>query len=178
VPVMVILGLCIPPMYMNIMLSQVLVAMNRQARWTWVMAATVVINPLFNLALIPWTHDRYDNGAIGASISLLLTEIIVVTAGFVMVGTLVFDRSTIRRTVLGIGAAGAMWGVAYVTESAIGSIAAFVLGFLTFLAAAYVVRLFTTEEVGLISSGLNRALRKIPGLRRGASPAAGELPRA
>jgi len=176
VPVMVILGLCIPPMYMNIMLSQVLVAMNRQARWTWVMAATTVVNPLFNLALIPWTHDRWDNGAIGASISLFLTELIVVTAGFAMVGALVFDRSTIRRAVLGIVAAGAMWGVAYVTESTIGSIGGFVAGLLTFVAASFLFRLFTAEEVGLITSGLNRALRKIPGLRRGASPAAGELP--
>jgi O-antigen/teichoic acid export membrane protein len=177
VPVMVILGLCIPPMYMNIMLSQVLVAMNRQARWTWVMAATTVVNPLFNLALIPWTHDRWDNGAIGASVSLFLTELIVVTAGFAMVGALVFDRSTIRRSVLGIAAAGAMWAVAYVTEPTIGSIAAFIAGLLTFVAAAFVVRLFTTEEVGLIVSGVNRALRKLSGLmRRAASPAAGELP--
>jgi O-antigen/teichoic acid export membrane protein len=176
VPVMVILGLCIPPMYMNIMLSQVLVAMNRQAKWTWVMAATTVINPLFNLALIPWTHDHYDNGAIGASISLFLTELIVVTAGFAMVGALVFDRSTIRRSVLGIAAAGAMWGVAYVTEPMIGSIGGFVVGLLTFVAASFLFRLFTAEEVGLITSGLNRALRKIPGLRRAASPAAGELP--
>lgn len=176
VPVMVILGLCIPPMYMNIMLSQVLVAMNRQAKWTWVMAGTTVINPLFNLALIPWAHDHYDNGAIGASISLLLTEIIVVAAGFAMVGALVFDRSTIRRSVLGIAAAGAMWGVAYVTEPTIGSIGGFVVGLLTFVAASFLFRLFTAEEVGLITSGINRALRKIPGLRRAASPAAGELP--
>ena len=178
VPVMVILGLCIPPMYMNIMLSQVLVAMNRQARWTWVMAATTVINPLFNLALIPWTHDRFDNGAIGASVSLLLTELIVVTAGFAMVGALVFDRSTIRRAVLGILAAGAMWGVAYVTEPTIGSVAAFVAGLLTFVVASFLFRLFTTEEVGLIASGLNRALRKLPGLRRAASRAASEPPHA
>ena len=71
VAVMVVLGLCIPPMYLNIMLSQVLIAMNQQARWTWVMAGTTVVNPLFNLALIPWTQHRYGNGAIGAGISLL-----------------------------------------------------------------------------------------------------------
>jgi O-antigen/teichoic acid export membrane protein len=177
VPVMVILGLCIPPMYMNIMLSQVLVAMNRQAKWTWVMAATTVINPLFNLALIPWSHDRYDNGAIGASVSLLLTEIVVVTAGFAMVGALVFDRSTIRRAVLGIAAAGGMWAVAYATESTIGTIPAFVAGVLTFVAAAFLFRLFSSEEIHLIISGLAKVRDKIPGLRgRGGSPAAGELP--
>src|SRR5262249_61590620 len=48
VPVLVILGFCVPPMYMNILLAQVLVAMNRQASWTWVMAATTIVNPLLN----------------------------------------------------------------------------------------------------------------------------------
>ena len=98
------------------------------------------------------------------------------TAGFAMVGG---SSSTARRSaapVIGIAAAGAMWGVAYVTEPTIGSIGGFVAGLLTFVAAAVLFRLFTAEEVGLITSGLNRALRKIPGLRRGASPAAGELP--
>ena len=34
VPVLAILGLCIPAMYMNIMLGQVLIAMQRQTIWT------------------------------------------------------------------------------------------------------------------------------------------------
>src|SRR5689334_869680 len=68
VPVMVGLGLCIPAMYLNIMMAQVLIAMNRQAVWTWVMAGTVVVNPLFNLALIPYTQHHWHNGAIGASV--------------------------------------------------------------------------------------------------------------
>jgi O-antigen/teichoic acid export membrane protein len=164
-------------MYMNIMLSQVLVAMNRQARWTWVMAATTVVNPLFNLALIPWTHDRWGNGAIGAAVSLFLTELIVVTAGFAMVGELVFDRSTIRRAVLGVAAAGGMWAVAYATEPTIRTVPAFLAGLLTFGVAAFVFRLLSREELGLIVTGLAKVRNKIPGLkRRGGSPAAGELP--
>jgi O-antigen/teichoic acid export membrane protein len=176
VSVMVILGLCIPAMYMNIMLSQVLVAMNRQAKWTWVMAATVVINPLFNLALIPWTHDRWDNGAIGASVSLFLTELIVVTAGFVMVGALVFDGGTIRRAVLGTAAAGAMWAVAYTTSPEIGTIPGFLAGLLTFVAAAFVLRLFTADEIGLIASGGKRALRRLRLSRRRVAVAVEEQP--
>lgn len=176
VPVMVILGLCIPPMYLNIMLSQVLVAMNRQAKWTWVMAVTTVVNPLFNLALIPWTDRRYDNGAIGAAISLFLTELIVVTAGFVMIGRLVFDRGTIRRAVVGTAAAGAMWGVAYETDPVIGTVPSVLAGVLTFAVAAIVVRLFTAEEISLITSGINRVLQKVPGLRRRAVSAASGAP--
>jgi len=172
IPVLVILGLCIPPMYLNIMLSQILIAMNKQAKWTWVMAGTTVVNPLFNLVLIPWTHDRWNNGAIGASLSLLLTELICIFAGFVMVGRLVFDGGTVRRAALGSAAAGAMWGVAYVTRPHIGAIPALILGVLTFVGGAIVTRLFTAEEVALIGAGIQKVLRRLPGLRRFASAAA------
>jgi O-antigen/teichoic acid export membrane protein len=178
VPVMVILGLCIPPMYLNIMLSQVLIAMNRQASWTWVMAGTTVINPLFNLALIPWTQHHHDNGAIGAAISLLLTELICIGAGFVMIGRDIFDRNTVRRVALGTGAAAAMWAVYYVTEDTIGTVPALVVGVLVFVVIAVAIRLFTAEEIGLIRSGLDKVARKVPGLSRfAASPAADGPPR-
>ena len=60
-PVMIVLGLCIPPMYVNIMLSQVLIAAERQVVWTWVMAGATVVNPIFNLVLIRLTDARYGN---------------------------------------------------------------------------------------------------------------------
>ena len=176
VPVMVILGLCIPPMYLNIMMAQVLIAMNRQASWTWVMAGTVVINPLFNLALIPWTHDHFSNGAIGASISLLLTELICIGAGFVMIGRLVFDLGTLRRGLLGMGAAAAMWAVGYLLTPVVTAIPAFVVGLLTFVGVAAAVRLFTREEVGLITKGLDKVAGKLPGLRSRRAAVAADAP--
>jgi O-antigen/teichoic acid export membrane protein len=177
VAVMVVLGICIPPMYLNIMLSQILIAMNRQAMWTWVMAGTTVVNPLLNLALIPWTQHRYGNGAIGAGISLLLTELICIGAGFWMIGRHVFGRGTVRRTLIGTFAAGSMWAVYYVTEGSIGAIPALIAGVLTFVVLAAVLRLFTREEIGLIRTGLEKVARKVPGLSRFApSPAANAPP--
>jgi O-antigen/teichoic acid export membrane protein len=166
VPVMVILGLCIPAMYLNIMLAQVLIAMNRQIVWTWVMAGTTIVNPLFNVGLIPWTQHRYGNGAIGASISLLLTELVCVAAGYVLIGRLVFNLGTVRRTALGLGIAGAMWGVGYELETVAGWAPALLAAALTFPVLAGVVRLFTPDELALIRSGLAKARNKIPGLKR------------
>jgi O-antigen/teichoic acid export membrane protein len=166
VPVMVILGLCIPAMYLNIMLAQVLIAMNRQIVWTWVMAGTTIVNPLFNVGLIPWTQHRYGNGAIGASISLLLTELVCVAAGYVLIGRLVFNLGTVRRTALGLGIAGAMWAVGYELETVAGWAPALLAAALTFPVLAGVVRLFTPDELALIRSGLAKARNKIPGLKR------------
>ena len=161
VPVMAILGLCIPAMYMNIMLSQVLIAMNRQASWTWVMAVTTIINPLFNLALIPLTQNRYGNGAIGAAISLLLTEIVVVAAGVWLIGRRVFDGGSVRRTALGLVAATGAGAAAYFTEAMIGWVASIAIGVLAFVVAAAVLRVFTAAEIDLMRQGLRRVSRRL-----------------
>jgi O-antigen/teichoic acid export membrane protein len=166
VPVMAILGLCIPAMYMNIMLSQVLIAMNRQTTWTWVMGVTTIINPLFNLALIPLTQHRYDNGAIGAAISLLLTEIIVVAAGIWLIGRRVFDGGSVRRTALGLAAATAAGVAAYLSQAMINWVLAAAIGIVVFAGAAALLRVFTPGEIELMRQGLQKVMRRIPGLKR------------
>jgi O-antigen/teichoic acid export membrane protein len=176
VPVLVGLGLCIPAMYLNIMMAQVLIAMNRQAVWTWVMAGTVVINPLFNLALIPFTQHHYGNGAIGASISLLLTELVCVGAGYVLIGRLVFDWGSARRTILGVTIASAMWGVGYWIDSMGPAIPALIAAALTFVLLAWLLRLFTAEEVALMRVGLAKVRNKVPGLKQDVAEAALEAP--
>jgi O-antigen/teichoic acid export membrane protein len=172
VPVMVILGLCIPPMYLNIVLAQVLVAMKRQAAWTWVMAATTVANPLFNLALIPATERRYDNGAIGAAIALFLTEVVVVSAGFALAGRLVFDRGTVRRGALALVAAAGMWVVGYEVLVYGGAVLSLAASAVAFLLLARVLRVFTHEEIALMRSGASRLARAVPVIRRHAPSAA------
>jgi O-antigen/teichoic acid export membrane protein len=159
VPVLIVLGLCIPPMYANIMLSQVLVAAKRQVLWTWVMAGATVVNPVLNFGLIRATEARYGNGAIGAALSLLLTELLIVTAGFVIVGRGVFDRRAARRCVLAAVASIAMWAVAYFAQP-IGTVAAIAAGVATFVALAAVFRLVRPEELAAARRWIGRMTRR------------------
>jgi O-antigen/teichoic acid export membrane protein len=172
VPVMVLLGLCVPPMYLNIMLSQVLIAMDRQIVWTWVMVVTTVVNPLLNLVLIRETQHRYHNGAIGAGISLFVTELIVVTVGVVLVGRTVFDGGTVRRTVLGVTSAALTWLVGYEVGRLAGAVPSLVAGVVTFVGLAAVLHLFTHEEIVLMKRGVGTVRRRLTALRRRASSAA------
>jgi O-antigen/teichoic acid export membrane protein len=158
VPVMIILGLCLPPMYTNIMLSQVLIAANRQASWTWVMIVATIVNPVFNIVLIPLTEHRYGNGAIGAALSLLLTELVLVSCGFAIAGRGVLDRSTLRRTLLSALASIAMWAVAYAASPA-GVAVAVTAGIATFVALALALGLPTDEERDVIRRRLGRTRR-------------------
>jgi O-antigen/teichoic acid export membrane protein len=159
---MVLLGLCIPPMYLNIMLSQVLIAAKRQFVWTWVMLGATVVNPAINLVLIPLTQSRFDNGAIGAAVSLLLTEIAIVGAGFCLVGRRVLGRRALRRFAAGALASAAMWGVGFAARG-LGTVPSVTAGLLTFVVLAMALHLLTPEEVRQIRRRLRRLTRASEG---------------
>jgi O-antigen/teichoic acid export membrane protein len=146
VPVLVTLALCVPPMYVNIMLNQVLVAAKRQTAWTWVLAGATVVNPLINLALIPFTQHRYGNGAIGAGIALFLTELLIVAVGLVLFGRGLVDRATVRRCVPAVVSSAALWGVAYLLRP-LGPVVALGSAGVVFLILARVLHLLTPDEL-------------------------------
>jgi O-antigen/teichoic acid export membrane protein len=165
VPVMTILGLCIPPMYLNIMLPQVLIAQGRQIVWTWVMAGATVFNPAINAVLIPLTEAHFHNGAIGAALSLLATELLIVFVGLGVIGRGIFSRPIVVRFALTAAASAGMWAVSYLLRG-MGPIPALLAGGVTFVLLAIAFRLITAAEVALVRRGLAPIAREL-GLRCG-----------
>lgn len=97
VPVLIILGGALVPMYLNIMLNQVCVAAGRQRDWTWLMVGATVFNPAVNAVLIPLTQRHWGNGAIGAAVALTLTELAMAAVAVAIVGRHVISRSVVNR---------------------------------------------------------------------------------
>jgi len=113
IPVLIILGLNLIPMYLNIMLAQICIAAKRFRTWTWLMVGACLFNPAINLALIPLTQSRYGNGAIGAAVALALTEVAIAGAAIFIVGRRIVGRSTLTRGLRMAVACGAAWFVSY-----------------------------------------------------------------
>jgi O-antigen/teichoic acid export membrane protein len=155
VPVITILAFCIPLMYANIMLATVLVAAKRQSVWTWVMAGATLVNLPANLVLIPLAQARWGNGAIGAALGLVLTEIVIVGFGVVIVGRRVFDRAAARRIAITVIASAAMWAAGYAV-SAHGPIVTLLAGGATFVAIAAATRLVTLDELRQLVGAIRR----------------------
>jgi O-antigen/teichoic acid export membrane protein len=167
VPVLTILALCLLPMYLGIVLSQVLVAAKRQMAFTWVMALATVINPLLNLVLIPACEDRFGNGGIGAATSLLLTEIVLVVVAFGLVGRSVVDRPLARRAALTAFASAVMCFASIATKP-LGTVASLATAGVTFLALVAVLGLITPEERAF---AIRLIHRRLPGFVRRHEPA-------
>jgi O-antigen/teichoic acid export membrane protein len=159
VPVVVILGLCLPPTYMNMMMSGVLIAEGRQVVFQWLMVGATIVNPAVNLVLIPITQRRYHNGAIGAAIALLATELLVAVGAFMFVHR-VFDRTALRRWGLAAVASAAMWCVAYAAQP-LGEAVALAAGVLTLLVLIVTLRLPTDEELRFLRQGAGRVKARL-----------------
>jgi diguanylate cyclase (GGDEF)-like protein len=164
--VLMLLGLCIPPMFLNIMLNQVLIAAKRQTTGTWLMVAMTIINPLFNLVLIPYTQTHYGNGALGAAASLVATELVNVAMVLVIVGHHVITRGGLVRVGASALASAAMVAGAFATRS-LGLWVSVACGVGAFLVAGMLVGMIRPRTI-------RDARRGLAGLRGRGAEQAGE----
>ena len=74
-PILSVLGLVLIVTYLNMLIGQFLISMDRQNRWTVVMAVATVATIPLDLVLIPWCQATFGNGGIGGALSFLITEI-------------------------------------------------------------------------------------------------------
>ena len=163
VPVMIWLGLCVPPMYLNIMVNQVLIARRQQMLWTKAMALACVINPLMNLALIPYFQNTRGNGAIGAAISLLVTELVLMIIGLVVIrgafNRPFFDR--VRRA----GLATAGMGVAVLAARTFGLAPAILAGLIVYPILAISLQILSRQELAQLLELAQSKINRRPNLK-------------
>lgn len=154
IPVMVIIALSAPATYLNILLNQLLIARNQPWVWTRVMAGAAVLNIVMNLALIPYCQRRFGNGAIGAAISLTVTEIVVASMGLIIVPGFVTRRSSwrvLRAAAATVLMAGVVWAI-----RSHGPLLQISAGALTFAIMAWLLRLPTRNDMETVRSLIPR----------------------
>jgi O-antigen/teichoic acid export membrane protein len=167
VPVMVILGFTLIPMYANIVFSSLLVAMRRQVRLTMLMAGAAVVNPALNFFLIRFTERHYHNGAIGAAICMLLTELLIVSAEIILVGRRFLSKSSILRVTRTALASGGMWAVGYLARP-LGWYVSLPLAGLAFVLLAWILRIAGPVEKEMLQTAIAKARARLRGSRQGA----------
>jgi O-antigen/teichoic acid export membrane protein len=163
-PVMVILAFCLPPMYFGAMVNQVLIALKRQMDWTKVMALASIVNPIANLILIPYFQRRTGNGAIGAALSLLVTELLISGIGVALTRR-AFSAGTFVRLGKALVATAGMALVVELTLRRAGLAAGILSGVVTLSVLAVALRVLSAEERDLLREALARITRRGKGAR-------------
>jgi O-antigen/teichoic acid export membrane protein len=113
IPLMAILAVHIPIVGLDMVLGSMLIARDRQVPWLVVGCIAAVANPLLNLVLIPRTESAFSNGAIGAAIVTVFTEVLMLVGALILRPAGVFDRSTTRFVLRTAAAALAMMAVVF-----------------------------------------------------------------
>jgi O-antigen/teichoic acid export membrane protein len=158
IPVLSVLALCVPATYLNTMANQVLIAANRQVVWTKTMIVAAIANPLINLVLIQVTQTRWHNGALGAALALLATELGMSVAAIVLMPRVLSVSSWFRILRAAVATAGmglAVWLVSFHS----GLFVQVGTGLVTFMALAALLRIVTDAEM--------TELRRLPRMFRG-----------
>ncbi len=93
VPIMV-LSLHVPFAGIDTIVGTMLATTDRQRNWAITGIAASVLNPAANLVAIPVTQHLYGNGAIGAAVITVLTEMFMLTVGLRLLPAGLLSSST------------------------------------------------------------------------------------
>jgi O-antigen/teichoic acid export membrane protein len=88
-----ILAIVIPFAAMDTILAVALIAADRQGKYIFVSALAAVINPVACIWLIHWAERNHNNGAIGAALVTLGTELVVMIGALLLRSRGVLDRA-------------------------------------------------------------------------------------
>lgn len=159
VPAMAILALCLIPLYLNIMAYTVLVAQGRQVVWTKIIMGASIVNPLLNLGAIHFFQSRYANGATGAALSLLATEVLISAVSLRVATRGILNRQIVSQLLRCLLAAAVMAVCVYMARS-LGLIPQGVIGVVVFGGLAVILRVPSEEDMATAKAIVRRRLRR------------------
>jgi len=92
-----ILAVGIPIMGMDTVLATALVACDRVSRYLWIAVGAAILNPILCVIAVNVSDSRWQNGAIGASVVTVATEVWVMIGALVLRAPGVIDRAETGR---------------------------------------------------------------------------------
>lgn len=152
--VMQILSLHIPFAALDMVLGLALVASDRQKRWVIVAAFAAFTNPLLNLAAIPIAERAFENGALGAAVITVFTELLMMAGALYLRPAGVMNRSTVSYLFRCVAAC-AFMAPAVLIVSQGGLAVMIIVGIAAYALASFAVR---TVSVAELRQGADRVL--------------------
>ena len=112
-PILAVMGIVLILTYLNMLIGQFLISMDRQNQWTIVMAVAAVATLPLDLLLIPWCQRAFANGGIGGAISFVITEGGMLVAGLMLLPRAILGKENgwlaARALAVGLAMVAATW---------------------------------------------------------------------
>lgn len=153
-----ILAMTIPITAFLSVLGTIAISVDKQRAMAWALAGTLLLDIVLNIIFIPFFQDRYGNGGIGAGLTSLVAEVVMVVIAVKLVPSDLFDRGT--RLMVGkiLVAAAALTGIGLLSyPTGINPIVTVILGCLVYLGLIFGMKIYTVNEVrSLVNTVLGR----------------------
>lgn len=95
-PVLSAFGIVLILTYLNMLVGQFLIAIDRQKPWAFVMAVALLLTIPLDYWLIPWTHSEFQNGALGGAFAFIITELGMLICGFALLPKGTLGRANVQ----------------------------------------------------------------------------------
>ncbi len=150
-----ILAIHVPVAAMDSVLGAALIASDRLRKYLMVSIVAAAINPFACIVLIRWSDDRYGNGAIGAAIATVGTELFILVGALSLRSPGVVDMRSAWNA-LRILAAGLTMVPVLLLADSLNLFLRIVLGAVTYGVAIIAFRAVTRDDLRLVSSMVSR----------------------
>jgi O-antigen/teichoic acid export membrane protein len=161
IPLMRILALHIPIVGLDIVLGSVAMASDRQRQWVMVSVAAAIFNPVLNVVAIPQAQRMFDNGAIGAAVVTVLTELLLMVGAVALRPAGVLDKATVSG-ILRIGLASLTMVPVVIALGSTPLVVLVAAGVVTYAVASLALRTISIDELKRWTSGSLRRGRPAP----------------
>jgi O-antigen/teichoic acid export membrane protein len=141
-----ILAFMVPIAALDTIMANALIASDRMNRYIWVSASAAAVNPFAVVFAINLTDERYGNGAIGAAVVTVGTELWILIGALLMRSPGVLDARMAVRIGRILLAVGVMSGAVLLVKDA-PVVLQVAVGIVAYGAAALAFRVVTLREV-------------------------------
>jgi O-antigen/teichoic acid export membrane protein len=149
IPVVVVLAMHIPIVGADMIVGYTLTALDKQRVWALTGVAAAVLNPSLNFLVIPYADSTWGNGAIGAGIVTLVTELFMMVVGLRLLRGAVFDRTSIGYFSRAL-AAGLVMAATVALVPNLSLLPALVVGGLVYAGASLMLRTASIGDIRML----------------------------
>jgi hypothetical protein len=148
------------------LLGQFMISIDRQNTMVWVMAGATLLTVPLDLILVPWSQSQFGVGAIGGSLSFLVTELVMMAVIMALMPRYMLRghhlQVSLRSLVAGLVMVASIWWARHIFIAI-----PIALGALVYTAMILILKAIPKDDQEMIKSliqeGLDR-LRKKPSL--------------
>lgn len=159
-----VLSFALPFLFVDMVLGTVMLASDRQKQFVWISFFMILLNGGLNIFLIPYFQANYQNGAMGAAVAKVATEICITISLMTILRKIVLPAFRLGVVAKGIasGAAmlGAILGLGALPISIPWPVQA-VVGAGIYFSGVLLLKTFDRTEVDYLKDAARKAIRKV-----------------